>query len=69
MKPHPIAQMKHPRQYIRLLPTRCQPRLQLIVFILLHQRIEYLPTYPLRLRIRPLPQIQIIRTTLNNHRH
>ena len=69
MKPHPIPQMKHPRQRIRLLPTRSQPRLQLIVLILLHQRIEDLPTHPLRLRIRPHPQIQIIRTTLNNHHH
>ncbi len=69
MKPHPIPQMKHPRQRIRLLPTRSQPRPQLIVLILLHQRIEDLPTHTLRLRIRPHPQIQIIRTALNNHHH
>jgi hypothetical protein len=53
MKPHPIAQMKHPRQRIRLLPACSQPRLQVVVLILLHQRIEDQGPHALRLRIRP----------------
>src|SRR5271170_5163169 len=67
MEPNPVPKMEYPRQRIRLLPTRGQPRLQLVVLILFYERVEDEPTYSLRLCIRPLSKIQIVRTAFENH--
>src|ERR1039458_8129523 len=61
--------MKHPGQRIRLLPARRQPRRQVVLLILLHQSVKDQPAHMFRLRIRPLPQVQIVRAALQNHHH
>src|SRR5581483_601555 len=57
--------MKDPRQRIGPFPACCQPRLKHKMRVLLHQRVVDEATYPFRLRIGSLPQIEVVRRALN----
>ena len=66
MEANAFPQMKNPCQGIRPLPTRSQPRLQIEVLVLTHERVINRRAHPLRLRVCTLPQVEVIRRAFDD---
>ncbi len=66
MEAHTIADVKHPRQRIRSLPTGREPRLQIEVFVLPHQRVIDQRADALALGIGALAKIEIVGRAFND---